>query len=304
MAYATRRARGNRVVEMVDQVHSNISFPINEASPSHLQILAINSDLPDFLTDTFYRINNTFRYREDIRTVIEQENEDIEYEDDPEYNELDADDMRIGYVPDEIQMKRLLTFISSSEAPRGGCLMIVTAIMDLCDTNFGNDIQLLLEQASIKVESCSLAEFAGIMKYKHDYNDIKRFSGMTPAHHVFAVSILVNLIGKHVNASNYPEWKVRRTNSYSAPLMLKSKDTLLLRPLPSLTFASTFYMEVRCYWTIRRRYFIEGLTLSQQHNILGLGMRVAVNLLRGSEMTNLSMIMLWIIDLPRLAHVE
>lgn len=45
---------------------------------------------------------------------------------------------------------------------------------------------------------------------------------------------------------------------------------------------------------MRRRFFIEAWALSKQNNTLGIGMRIAVNLLRGAEMTNLSMILLWI----------
>lgn len=42
---------------------------------------------------------------------------------------------------------------------------------------------------------------------------------------------------------------------------------------------------------------MEAWALSRQNNTLGIGMRIAVNLLRGAEMTNLSMILLWIATL-------
>lgn len=48
---------------------------------------------------------------------------------------------------------------------------------------------------------------------------------------------------------------------------------------------------------LRRRFFIEAWALSHQSNTFGIGMRIAVNLLRGAEMTNLSMILLWITTL-------
>lgn len=148
------------------------------------------------------------------------------------------------------------------------------------------------------VESCTLDDFIEVMGIQTTKrNDTENLKNLNVAHYVLAASMLVNLIGKNVNATNYAEWKQRRIRSYSAPLMLANNDPNAIRVVPSLQFAMHFYAEVRSYWQLRRRFFVEAWALSRQNNTLGIGMRIAVNLLCGAEMTNLSMILLWIATL-------
>lgn len=135
----------------------------------------------------------------------------------------------------------------------------------------------------------------GLQTERH--NQIENLRNLNVAHYVLAASMLMNLIGKNVNATNYAEWKQRRIRSYSAPLMLPNNDSNSIKVVPSLQYAMSFYSEVRSYRQLRRRFFIETWALSKQNNTLGIGMRIAVNLLRGAEMTNLSMILLWIATL-------
>lgn len=177
--------------------------------------------------------------------------------------------------------------------------MIAAAIIGLCDANFKEDIAAIAGQLSMEVEDCNLdgfLEINGIQTNKH--NDITNLENLNVAHYVLAASMLINLIGKNVNATNYAEWKQRRIRSYSAPpLMLANNDPNAIRVVPSLQFSISFYAEVRSYWQFRRRFFVEAWALSHQNNTLGIGMRIAVNLLRGAEMTKLIMIFLWIVTL-------
>lgn len=176
--------------------------------------------------------------------------------------------------------------------------MIASALIGLCDPNFILDLTGILASLSIVVRACTLDEFVQLMEWDTDrHNDISNLDKANVAHYVLAASLIINLIGKNVNATNFPEWKQRRILSYSAPLMLPQNDSLTIKMVPSLTFAMNFYSEVRAFWQIRRRFFIEGWALSRQNNTLGIGMKIAINLLRGAEMTNLSMILLWIATL-------
>lgn len=176
--------------------------------------------------------------------------------------------------------------------------MIATAIMTICDENFGLDMETILGQLNMRVERCDLDDFITVMKIDTNrHNEIEHLKGLNVAHYVLAASMLINLIGKNVNATNYTEWKQRRIRSYSAPLMLAANDANAIRVVPTLQFAMSFYADVRSYWQIRRRFFIEAWDLSRQSNTLAIGMRIAVNLLRGAEMTNLSMILLWVATL-------
>lgn len=164
--------------------------------------------------------------------------------------------------------------------------MIAAAIIALCDSNFTDDLVTVVGQLSMKVETCSLDDFVevmGIVTERH--NQIENLKGLNVAHYVLSASMLINLIGKNVNATNYSEWKQRRIRSYSAPLMLAASDPNAIRVVPSLQFAMHFYSEVRSYWQIRRRFFIEAWALSRQNNTLGIGMR-------GAEITNLSMVLI------------
>lgn len=107
----------------------------------------------------------------------------------------------------------------------------------------------------------------------------------------------MNLIGKNINPVNYPGWKQRRLRSYAAPLMLSATETTNFKVVPPLEFAMRFYPEVRSFWQVRRRFFIECMVLSRQPGLIGVSMKISVNLLRGAEMTKLSMILLWVATL-------
>lgn len=104
----------------------------------------------------------------------------------------------------------------------------------------------------------------GIQTEKH--NQIENLRNLNVAHYVLAACMLMNLIGKNVNATNYAEWKQRRIRSYSAPLMLPNSDANSIKVVPSLQFAMNLYAELRSYWQIRRRFFIEAWVLSKQNN--------------------------------------
>lgn len=283
-----RREAGNPAVEMIDDLHNSVANPVSASCQQYLRIDCAVADLPDFLIDSFYIIN-TRASNENLRAHLEEEEALAE-------NEIDPDGS--FEVPAEYQFRRLLSLVTTSKGARGSALMIATAIMTICDENFGLDTETILGQLNMRVERCDLDDFITVMKIDTNrHNEIEHLKGLNVAHYVLAASMLVNLIGKNVNATNYAEWKQRRIRSYSAPLMLATNDANAIRVIPTLQFAMAFYAEVRSYWQIRRRFFIEAWALSRQNNTLAIGMRIAVNLLRGAEMTNLSMILLWVATL-------
>lgn len=161
-------------------------------------------------------------------------------------------------VSDEFQYRRLLNLITLSKGARGSSLMISSAIIGLCDTNFKTDVANLAGQLSMNVEECTLDEFIEIMGIQtNKHNEIDNLRNLN----VLAASMLINLIGKNVNATNYAEWKQRRIRSYSASLMLSGNDPNAIRVVLSLQYAMNFYADVRGYWQLRRRFFIEAWAL-------------------------------------------
>lgn len=149
------------------------------------------------------------------------------------------------HVPDKYQYRRLLNLISLSEGARGSSLMIEAAIIGLCDINFTDDISAIAGQLSMNVKSCSLDEFIEVMEIKTErHKQIENLKDLNVALYVLAASMIMDLIGKNVNVTNYAEWKQRRIRSYSAPLMLPNNDANSIKVVPSLQYAMSFYSEV------------------------------------------------------------
>lgn len=140
--------------------------------------------------------------------------------------------------------------------------MISTAIVGLCDANFLDDISAVVGQLNMVADSWTLDEFLEVMGIQTE----KHNQMVNLQYYVLAASIILNLIGKNVNATNYAEWKQRRIRSYSAPLMLPNSDSNSIKVVQSLQYAMSFYSEVRSYWQIRRRFFVEAWALSKQNN--------------------------------------
>lgn len=118
------------------------------------------------------------------------------------------------------------------------------------------------------------------------------------AHHfVFALSIILILIGKRLDATNYTAWISRRKKSYAAPLGLTEFDSITPKLLPSESFAAAFYENVRIYWRVRRQFFLNIYGMSMRPDLLGAGMSVVIALLRGAEMTNWTFISYWLLEI-------
>lgn len=107
----------------------------------------------------------------------------------------------------------------------------------------------------------------------------------------------MNLIGKSLNANNYNGWMTQRTRSYSGPLGLKETDPKMRVLRPTMQIAVRFNTEVKIYWPVRQLYFRYIWAFSRREDLLAQGCRVCINLLRNAEMTNISMIILWIVTL-------
>lgn len=121
--------------------------------------------MPNFLIDTFYII--THDASDDTHKNYLMKEGAIREED------VDPD----GYflVPDEYQYRLLLNLVSLSKGARGSSLMIAAAIINLCDANFGLDIEAIAGQLSLNVERCNLDDFLGVMGIETmRHNDIDR----------------------------------------------------------------------------------------------------------------------------------
>lgn len=106
---------------------------------------------------------------------------------------------------------------------------------------------------------------------------------MDAPHFVFALSFILNLIGKKLDATNYTAWISRRKKSYAAPLGLSEfDDAITSKLLPSESFAASFYENVTIYWRIRRLFFLNIYGMAKRQDLLGAGMSVGLALLRGA----------------------
>lgn len=78
---------------------------------------------------------------------------------------------------------------------------------------------------------------------------------------------------------------------------MSENDTNYKRLEPSLPFAREFNNEIKVNWRVRRLYFGFLWSMAKQGDILGTGCRIVINLLRNAELTNVSMILTWILTL-------
>lgn len=217
---AYRREAGNSAVEMIDNFHSSVANPVSSSCQQYLRIDCAVADLPNFLVDSFYIINSKAS-DETLKDYLK--NEQV-------ITDEDVDPDGFFEVPQEYQFRRLLNLVTTSKGSRGSALMISTAIITLCDENFGLDMETILGQLSLNVEKRHLDDFVAVMGIETTrHNEIDNLKSLNVAHYVLAVSMLINLIGKNVNATNYTEWKQRRIRSYSAPLMLAANDANAVR---------------------------------------------------------------------------
>lgn len=293
-----RRTAGNQPVEMLQDLHSCVARPVSSTNRANLSIDCTVGVIPDFLIDTFYIIDNRATDAELWEQVIEYAG----LEDEEDANGVVINPIRpapeLYAVPDELQFKRLINLMVLGKTKRGTSLMIAAALVGICDSNFTTGLMGILTSQNTNIQVCNLDEFVeifGLTTTKH--NQIANLRDLSAAHYVLSLCFLMNLLGKNISSVNYPEWKQRRLRSYAAPLMLTPNDPLNFKVVPPLDFAMKFYSEVRSMWQVRRRFFIECIALSRQPGLLGVGLSISANLLRGAEMTNLSMILLWIATL-------
>jgi len=147
-------------------------------------------------------------------------------------------------------------------------------------------------KASVQIENISLTDF---IKEDDSYGEMDKdgpnpFLNADAPHYVAMICMMNALIGKELNINNHGPYLERRAESYGPSLGMSKDDSLLKIFKPSLDFCSRFYSEVKMYWIIRRRFMSNIFMLSQQNNMLGLGMKIVKNMLRGAEMANFSFI--------------
>lgn len=296
MQRRTTVGTGNQAVALVNAIRLSTAQVINEANQANLQLPIDIGTTPEFLRLKIVWITSLFENAEAdqaqaatdlLRQAIGEE-----------FDNLD------GILEDEGLMREILArclFKLLCKAKPGyfTTLMIVNSLLKIMCSNFYTDMNALLDNADIDHQDCSMIEFIALYPEIAlcEPFDLRDYKNLNPSHYIFGLCILLNLIGKGLTANNYTGWMTQRTRSYSVPLGLKETDPKLKHLRPSQTVAIQFNAEVKIYWRIRRLYFRYIWSMHKGEDLLAQGARICVNLLRFSEMTNVSMIFLWILTL-------
>lgn len=178
-------------------------------------------------------------------------------------------------------------------------IMIGTALVSVANPSFKNELRLVLETAKLMIYERSIDQFIALYPELTgaDIDNITMYNNMQPSHYVFGTSILLNLIEKNLNSTNYSAWISRRKRSYANPLGLTEFDPLLALLVPSQIFAERFYNNSRVYFPLRRLLFLNIYGISKNGDLLGNGMSVALTLLKYAEMANWALISYWLLEL-------
>lgn len=124
-------------------------------------------------------------------------------------------------------------------------LSIGLALIGCVDLNFYSDVKSLLTKEAISLVPLKLADFVVDHNFTVQWQDVGEYVNMNQRHCIYVTSLLLNLIGKTLNPSNYTPWMERRTNSYGAALGFERDSTELIKYQPSLEFCRRYNAEIR-----------------------------------------------------------
>ncbi|QWC36455.1 ORF1 [Bemisia tabaci arlivirus 1] len=186
--------------------------------------------------------------------------------------------------------KQLLRLYTSQETGMETSLSIGLALIGCVDLNFANDTRALLTRDAISIVPLSIDDFVQEHNFTVDWRDVNDYIDMNQRHCIYVISLLLNLIGKTLNPTNYTPWMERRTNSYGAALGFERDSTDLIKYQPSLEFCKRYNAEIRARWQLRRRCFLEAWALSKRTGPIGTAAATVLVLLRGAELTNFASI--------------
>lgn len=177
--------------------------------------------------------------------------------------------------------------------------MVVSSIMQIVSNNFMERLTAEMDQLGVPLQQCSLALFLELYPKLSGAEpfDLDEDSDIGTYHYIYSFCILSTLIGKGLNVNNYVNWLRQRSRSFGAPLSLSENDPNYKRLEPSLPFAREFNNEIKVNRRIQRLYFGFLCSMAKQGDILGTGCKIVINLLRNAELTNMAMILTWILTL-------
>ncbi|CAH0389730.1 unnamed protein product [Bemisia tabaci] len=169
-------------------------------------------------------------------------------------------------------------------------LSIGLALIGCIDLKFYDDVANLLKREQINLVPLSIQDFVDKHYFTVKWNHLADYVDMNPRHCMYVTALLLNLIGKTLNSTNYAPWMDRRTNSYGTAIGFDRDTTDLVKYQPSQEFPCKYNAEVRARWQIRRRCFIEAWVLSTKPGPIGTAASTVLVLLRGAELTNFASI--------------
>lgn len=244
------RITGNVGVDMLDDIKTNASKVIKEITKANLTVDVDLHDLPDFLRHTVYIITTSGEIPPEYLPEQPEGEERAEAQEQAEEED-----------PNEVierLFKYLLKLIRAQRCDPGVGFTIAASLLAILNPAFKDQLTAVLETHGGEVMETSLADYL-IFHQELDKTkpyDIHCFEKATENHYVFASSLIFTLIGKQLNAKNYHGWMMQRTRSFSAPIGLDIKDTLLKYLKPTQGFCEGFYRDVRVYWKVRRLFFM------------------------------------------------
>lgn len=177
--------------------------------------------------------------------------------------------MRTEGVNLHTHYKQLLRLYTSEETGMETSLSIRLALIGCIDLKFYDDVANLLKREQINLVPLSIQDFIDKHNFTVKWNDLTDYVDMNPRHCMYVTALLLNLIGKTLNSTNYAPWMDRRTDSYGTAVGFDRDTTDLVKYQPSQEFPCKYNAEIRARWQIRRRCFIEAWVLSTKPGPIG-----------------------------------
>lgn len=291
-----RHASHSSALSLILDVHDNARSIIKPVTNALLDIDVAVAAPPDHLNLKFYWIHprvyengQYYRYSDEGRIVSHNQN--------GEYVAQGPDE--VAYNPSIVHMKHLIKLMSNKSRRTWTSMMIYASYMHEVDENFKGRFttQLLMFRAT--VADITIDEFLFLFnEFAHCRPfDIQGLAQAGPSHFTYFLALAANFIGKLMTSQNFSEWLLRRRRSYAAPLGLSEEDNILVRFGPSPEFAIGLNSDCKMYWRLRRSIFSEVYALADSNCLIACGMRITRSLLQNAEMTNISMIVVWLVTL-------
>lgn len=176
-------------------------------------------------------------------------------------------------------------------------ITLTAALVGCANKSFYRALQTTLRQCNIHVRYTDIDTYAGMSEEYREANldDLSKFDQMNTSHFIFAMCIVLNLLGKQITPSFLSKWMGNRCRSYASPLGLPEGDYLMSELCPSGVFCQRVYSDLKAFPSVRRLFFMNIYNISGRSDLLGQGLNVTLTLLRFAELSNWSFIRYWLI---------